>query len=321
MNQAFLKPLIPFYSASYTRSYLTNCYEAYNIKQPNAKGYQNCYSFIYHLHHGQLYFEQATTAPIELRPMLLFYGTVQFMKACILTRDPSYPESSQVLAHGVTTRKRKKTSYRFLEDEVKIQKNGLYSHFLDKMFHMKHFDGEKYRMDSLLKQIPEMHEMFSLLQHETISVKGKQEASSFLFSSQLLDSYHMTPNRFEQFLNQYITNSIPTQLALAVKEQKSDLVISFKNKPSTFFSPPFLFDVNKNAFLLKKRDDYRLIPELTVHYLLLYNLSMICRYETEWWGELIHTIDGTDLPFILRFLEVAQEKIPYYLFYFLRPKT
>ncbi|MEH7537842.1 YaaC family protein, partial [Bacillus toyonensis] len=52
----------------------------------------------------------------------------QLFKACLLTIDPNYPESTTVLAHGVTTRKRKKQGYQFLEDEVKIQKNGLFTH-------------------------------------------------------------------------------------------------------------------------------------------------------------------------------------------------
>ncbi len=54
--------------------------------------------------------------------MLLFYGMSQLFKACLLTIDPNYPESTTVLAHGVTTRKRKKQGYQFLEDEVKVQK-------------------------------------------------------------------------------------------------------------------------------------------------------------------------------------------------------
>ena len=60
------------------------------------------------------------------KPMLLFYGMGQLFKACLLTIDPNYPESTSVLAHGVTTRKRKKQGYQFLEDEVKIQKNWTY---------------------------------------------------------------------------------------------------------------------------------------------------------------------------------------------------
>ena len=33
-----------------------------------------------------------------------------------------------------------------------------------------------------------------------------------------------------------------------------------------------------------------ILPELLIHYLLLYNLSMISRYETDWWYDLLAVI-------------------------------
>ena len=62
-----------------------------------------------------------------IQPILLFYGFVHLIKACLLQQDPCYPENTSVFAHGVTTRKRKKQQYEFLKDEVKFQKNGLFS--------------------------------------------------------------------------------------------------------------------------------------------------------------------------------------------------
>lgn len=86
------------------------------------KSFENCYPFIYYLEHGKNYYELYKTAPFSIQPMLLFYGISQLFKACLLTIDPNYPESTTVLAHGVTTRKQKKQGYQFLEDEVKVQK-------------------------------------------------------------------------------------------------------------------------------------------------------------------------------------------------------
>ena len=60
---------------------------------------------------------------------------------------------------------------------------------------------------------------------------------------------------------------------------------------------------------------------MLAHYLLLYNLSMISRYETEWWYELLHTYSSKDYPFILRFLEVTAQKIPYLISCYLNEHT
>src|SRR6476620_4268203 len=101
------------------------------------KSYQNCYPFIYYLEHAKTYYEQANIAPLSIKPILVFYGFSQLLKACLLTIDPNYPESTALLAHGVTTRKRKKQQYEFLKDEVKVQKNGLLPCVADKLFQIK----------------------------------------------------------------------------------------------------------------------------------------------------------------------------------------
>ena len=174
---------IQFYSAHYTRQYLTQSYEKHQISQPKTKGYHTSYSFIYHLKQGQQYMNQALLSPTEIKPILLYYGLVQFLKACILTINPEYPENSQVLAHGVSTRKRKKSSYCFLEDEIKIQKNGLFSHFLQKVFHMEHDIGQKYTMNTLLTHIADMHPLFQKITMKDISYQGKQSGHQLVFPS------------------------------------------------------------------------------------------------------------------------------------------
>ncbi len=77
------------------------------------KSFENCYPFIYYLEHGKNYYELYKAAPFSIQPMLLFYGISQLFKACLLTIDPNYPESTTVLAHGVTTRKRKNRGINF----------------------------------------------------------------------------------------------------------------------------------------------------------------------------------------------------------------
>ena len=60
---------------------------------------------------------------------------------------------------------------------------------------------------------------------------------------------------------------------------------------------------------LNKNSNGYLLPELISHYLLLYNLSMIARYETEWWSELFKTIPNDDYPTIIQFLKQLNIKL------------
>lgn len=121
-----------FRSADVAQRFLLQCYKQQQREDAVQRSYTNCYPFLYYLEHGQNFYAAARQSPLSIKPVLLFYGMVQLIKACLLTVDPDYPESTSVLAHGVSTRKRKKQGYEFLDDEVKIQKNGLFTHFSEK---------------------------------------------------------------------------------------------------------------------------------------------------------------------------------------------
>lgn len=213
-----------FFSSKYTTLFLQKNYEDLNVKNPKILAFENCYSFISYLEHGIIYFRQAETSPIQIKPLLLFYGLLHLMKACILKVDPFYPESSTVLSHGVSTRKKKKNGYEFLKDEIKIQKNGFFTHAANQLFQINISPFEKYSMIQLLEQVKELSNVFKLLS----------------------------------------------------------------------------IDVNKKIVL----------PELLTHYLLLYNLSMIVRYESDWWSDLLKNYAHFDFVFIDQFLNISLKESP-----------
>ncbi|MBM7841260.1 hypothetical protein JOC54_004561 [Alkalihalobacillus xiaoxiensis] len=299
MNQLSL-----FESASFTQDYLEKRYIEATVESSSSKSYGNSYRLMYHLQHGQLYLSQAKVSPFAIKPMLLFYGLSQLLKACLIVYDPEYPASSSVLAHGLSTRKRKKQGYSFLTDEVKVQREGLYPHLLLKMFHMKHYElDDKYSMIKLLKQLPEMADPIHYLSNKTVFVSGSKSEKAIQFHSSILDEYHMTPERFQLYLNNHLFDRKAT-----VNENRNSLIINYSSHAR--FSAPSPIRMNQEGLpvLHSNRNDFLLLPELAVYYLILYNLSMICRYETEWWGERLHTMDCDDVPYIKHFLTIAEDR-------------
>jgi len=87
------------------------------------------------------------------------------------------------------------------------------------------------------------------------------------------------------------------------------------------YSTPLYYEQLSNTYYLPLTTDPRnpkpVLPELLVHYLLLYNLSMISRYETDWWYDLLGSYSSEDYPFIYQFLNISAQKIPYYISAFL----
>lgn len=300
-----------FHSSINVQKYLLKSYSKLGLTTPEKKSYDNCYPFIYYLEHAKNYYQLATQSPISIKPILLFYGMVQLLKACLLTVDPEYPESSTVLAHGVSTRKRKKRNYDFLKDEVKIQKTGLFPHFSEKMFHVKQLEAEKYTMESLLARIPELSNLFELSLEKILSYKiGQIDDLNLFIPINILDDLKMTHSRFTSFLNQ----SLPFQhqiFEINESDKEKFIQVSMKEYINPMKCSPLQYHSYKQSFYIPNhREHFSIFPEIMTHYLLLYNLSMISRYETEWWSDLLHGYNSLDYPFIHNFLNITLDKIP-----------
>lgn len=299
-----------FFSAENTRNYLKNKYLKQKWENPEQKGFENCYPFIYYLEHGQVYYKQAEDSPLILKPILLFYGFVHLIKACILTVDPLYPETTSVLAHGVTSRKKKKQNYQFFQDEIKFQKNGLFPYMSETMYGVKQLEGDKMSMEELLKLIPELDDLFFKLEGTHTFALLEERSDQLVIPEKVLDRYHMSHNRLKEFLNSKFNN------IFSFSEDNR----SFSLNDSLFRHPgPLKYHLEEGAFAFPlEKNQFFHFPELLIHYLLLYNLSMIARYETEWWGELTKMMPTKDYPFIESFLRITLQKGPFLIFQYLR---
>jgi hypothetical protein len=299
-----------FFSSQKTHQFLAKQYEKLNLQDSNGKSFDNTYGFIYYIEHGKKYYTLADQAPSELKPVLLFYGMTQLMKACILCMDPEYPDSSSVLAHGLSTRKRKKRSYEFFNDEVKVQKTGLFNHFCEKMFHMKHIEGEKFMMYHLLKTLPELGPLFKQMTGSFYQIRmNKNVNNTFSLSGEAADLLHMSDERFAEYMNGIFSSNMIIEL-----NDSNNYQIVIKDNLHPFNCFPLNYHLAENTYYFPVDRELLQMPvlnELMVHYVLLYNLSMISRYDTEWWSELFHTYTSHELPFINQFLNVTAQKIPY----------
>lgn len=287
--------------------YLLNCYKGIPGIDAEAKSYENCNAFMYYLDHGYRFYESGKNVDLFARPVLYFYGMVHLLKACLLTKRPDYPESTSLLAHGASTRKRKKKNYTFMMDEVKVQHNGLFPYFSEHLFKYKNISFEKIKMEKLLALIPEMDNLFSFREKERMVAVSTVGSRFFKFPTHLLDSYHLTAKAFQKRMEPHL----PKIKDVKVTGSQMTFEVS---KPVIESNGPFFFHaVNNKIYFPVDRNHFLPISEVMVHYLLLYNLSMLCRYEAEWWGDLLTAKSEIDYPFIVHFLTCTAEKIPFLL--------
>lgn len=286
--------------------YLKHCYIKQGVSDADKQSYQNCHAFTYYLKHGQQFIKTGKDTPLEIKPILYFYGMVHLLKAALLTKRPHYPETTKLLAHGVSTRKRKKKDYIFMDDEVKIQHHGLFPYFAEHLYHIKHLSSHRLtiNMSLLLGLIPEMNPLFLLNKQGKLTHIGNIGERKLTFPLTLLNSYHLTEPAFIKRIKQQA-------ITVHSVETTSEVITIKLTRPiEKSFGPFFLNFSTQEIYFPTHRDDFLSFSEVMIHYLLLYNLSMVSRYESEWWGDLLSMKADIDYSFIAYYFDHIADKIP-----------
>lgn len=284
--------------------FLLNAYRHLKIINPEVKSYENCHTFLYYLKHGLHFYEVGKQLTPIIQPILLFYGMAHLIKASLLIKRPDYPESTKLLAHGVSSRKRKRKNYTFMEDEVTVHNHGLYSYFSKYLYQINQPTHHKYKMRDILTLIPEMSALFSFDHQSNMSIIGNLYTQSLIFDNHLLDNYHLTSQAFLGRIKPHLPLIKHTNI------NQTNIQIELEQPLSKSFGPFFFHIADQKVFFPKRRELFFPISEVMIHYLLLYNLSMLSRYDAEWWGELLTTKPDIDFPFIKLFLHHTAEKVP-----------
>ncbi|GAA0608554.1 YaaC family protein [Virgibacillus siamensis] len=305
MNKEDISLLFTYLQSQETAfDYLLQCYRRQNLPEAETKSYENAGALMHYIDHGRRFLTNARDTDILMMPVLLFYGMTHLCKACLLTKRPDYPETTAVLAHGVSTRKRKKKNYTFLQDEVKIQHNGLFPYLAKYLYAVGSFPFEKIRMEQLFSLIPELNQLFTFTNSQKLTAVGEKDSDQLYFPEKILDGYHLTEAAFIKRINKHAAGLTHVQTVSGYME----VVLSAPVNEAS--SPFFIHHETGIIYLPNDREHFLALPELLIHYLLLYNLSMVSRYETEWWGELLTARTEADFPFIRHFLHVTAEKVP-----------
>ncbi|WP_340082903.1 YaaC family protein [Terribacillus sp. FSL K6-0262] len=280
-------------------TFLQNSYRHLDIPDAETRSYQNISAFLAYLEHGKSYYAYGKNAPLLMKPVLLFYGMTHFMKASLLLTRPAYPESTADLAHGLSTRKRKKRDYQFILDEVMLQQRGLFPYFSRYVCKRDIPAVKKVSMGDMLRLIPELQDLLSLQQEKRSLVEAGRKKDIIVLPDCLLDDFQYTKRRFLAFLQSYsyqATEQAPLSL----------------QPPDSLWQAagPLFYNPLSQQYYFIRQSYWSGFHECMAHYALSYNLSMICRYEAEWWMDLLHINRRNEYPLIMRFLEITADKFP-----------
>ena len=308
------------------RRFLEQKYRAQGRERPEKAAFRAAQPLMFYVKQAREYYRAARMTDLFVRPLLTYYGMMTLSKALMLTVDPDYPANTAVMRHGVSTRKRKRADFRFFQDEVRVQREGLFPE-LARHWGWAELIGERWTMKDLFALIPELQDgyrqvfreesLYPVVVWPTASVG--ERGMPFFLEERILDRLHLTPRAFTHRLQ-----AAGKGEAAFDWEEQADTHPSFRlfwHHPRVShvdpwgegFDHPFFREDAQGRYFFHPTDGSGLascLPEIFVHYLLLFALSMLCRYEPPLWGEIIYGFASEERVLIEEFLQVTQRKFP-----------
>ncbi|MGZ4032608.1 MAG: YaaC family protein [Tumebacillaceae bacterium] len=302
--------------------FLKSRYEQQGLDQVQKLVYNATPKFIFAIKQAREYYRAAEACDILTKPLLLYYGMMALSKALITTRNPDYPSTTSVLKHGLSTRKLKRDEYQFADDEVRVQKDGIFN-VLHQTLNGPLFENQhRFRMKELLAVIPELTHAYQRLygpaQVCSLDV-CKMEAGSELGALEQPRHLWQIPRTFvagsdktkEELLELLNRHGEERRSRFAFPEGQDDAgMLRVLVEMEDEHHPLLLRDFSGQPHLRFPHEGDLVIPEISVHYMVMFVLGMLCRYETERWGEMILTFASHDTFLINEFLNVSMRKFP-----------
>jgi len=245
------------------------------------------------------YFRAAQSVSLLTRPLLIYYGMINIAKVVHISCEGKIPEGKK---HGLVTVK--PWNFVLADLSVKIKQYGIFPEFYH-CYSREELHTSVFSLKHLLSQIPEVKVAFETVYKEkSLALKVVKARYGVSIVDSELEKY--------TGLNELLAN-IP-------KLKKHS------NRMQMFDDHAFLFAANwdnenqytpalsgeKFLILPIKCEDgtFRLLNELSTHFLIMFMLGMTARYHPKVWADAIKGEESGDIYVIQNFLDVTTRKFP-----------
>ena len=265
------------------------------------------------------YFKAAQTVSILTKPLLIYYGMVNLAKVLHITGKGEVPEGKK---HGLESIK---PWNGILSYSVKVKSYGIFPE-LYHCYSNEELGGSIFSLKQLLSQIPEIKIPFETVYKEkSLAVK----AIKVRYGVNLVDS------ELEKYSNLQILMANTPKLKYNYNGAGTQTFQGQVNLFTACFGTDDAFTQalsgEKYLILPLSLPDgtYRILPEISTHFLIMFMLGMTARYHPKIWAEIIRGQDTGEIYVIQNFLNVTARKFPNLIlnelrnrkFFFCHPKS
>ncbi len=237
------------------------------------------------------YFESADRVSLLTRPLLLFYGMTALSKVLFMA---THGIKSPSKGHGLETPKLEA----FKDLSTSVRKEGTFPQFHSCYSKEKLF-RRKFRMKELLSLVPEIK-----VEYETVY----DEKSRALKILRIQNRIYLVDSEIEKYKN--LATDLKGFSPEITPIGKTEIGICILSSATKI---PSIRAVSGEKYLvlpLRRHNQNLFLPEMSVHFLIMYLLGMISRYRPKEWGETIEGEKSGEIYIIQKFLETVTRKFP-----------
>jgi hypothetical protein len=258
-------------------------------------------SLAYTMRTAREYYEAAGRVTTLTQPLLIFYGMTALSKAVFMTK---HGKKSPSKGHGL--RKVEGWKGTLAELSAEVTKDGTFPQFHG-CYSGKDLDKLTFSVKDFLSLVPEVKVEFETVYHEK---------SKALKIQRRHNQVHVVDSELDQYgdLSELIF-AIPGMHDVYIPEP-----VQLENKLVLFYSyvnlgakDPSIRAISGDEYLvlpLSRSSERVCIPEMSVHFMLMYLLGMLSRYQPTEWGEIIGGEKTGEIYIIQKFLDTTVRKFP-----------
>jgi hypothetical protein len=256
-------------------------------------------SLAFNMQAAKEYYKSAESATILTKPLLLYYGMVCLSKVLYVALKGIAPEGKK---HGLGTLK---PWDHFLANlSVKVKKYGMFAEFYH-CYSTEELSGFNFSIKQLFSLIPEIKVAF-----ETV-YKEKSRALKVLRTEHginVVDSELQTYVDLEKLVSQI--PRISERYHKNYQRTNDALFLFCMNDES---EDPVIHTISGEEFLVlpvSTATGNVVLPEQSTHFLIMFLLGMLARYQPKEWGGVIKGEESGEIYIIQNFLDVTKSKFP-----------
>lgn len=267
------------------------------------------------------YYHAADQVSILTQPLQIYYGMTHLSKSLFIA---TYGKKSPSKSHGL--QKIGKWNEKSLVDMcVKVLKDGTFPQ-LHSSYCREKLRGATFRIGEIFSVVPELKASFESVYKQKSNalritrprsglvhvIDPELEKYGFLLHFKDGEDYHRILKHNREILSRIEGINEKYEISASVQPFVHALVLGEKWKSEDVEDPAFLTVSGEEYFVmsLRKGEEYVTPPELSSHFLIMYILGMLSRYEPRKWGEIVKGEESGDIYVIQKFLETTKRKFP-----------